>query len=271
MVADIFSIFSYEFMQRAFIVGLLIAMISPILGVFLVLRRLSMMGDTMSHSAFAGVAIGVVLNFAPTWTALAVAVVSALGIMKIRKDAKVAGDAALAVFFSLGLAIGIVLISLKPSSSINLSGILFGSLLLVGLEDIWIISAIVIGTLVTFFLLYKEFFFVTLDEDLASVSGLSPDKFNYFLTVLTGLVVVASIRIVGVLLVSALMVIPALASMQIARSFRQTILLAIMIAVLSVISGLTLSFYVSAAPGGTIILVAATIFLLTISIKRIWH
>lgn len=266
MVADIFS---YEFMQRAFIAGLLIGLIVPILGVFLVLRRLSIMGDTMSHSAFAGVAIGAVLGVVPIWTAFVVVITSALGIMKVRKAAKVAGDAALAVFFALGLAVGIVLISLRPAFSVNLNSILFGSLLLVGYEDIWILSGVVIATLVTFFLLYKEFFFVTLDEDLASVSGLSPDKFNYFLTVLAGIVVVASLRIVGVLLISGLMVIPALTSMQIARSFKQTIFLAVMIALSSVVCGLLLSFYVSAAPGGTIVLFAGTIFMITLIAKRL--
>jgi zinc transport system permease protein len=167
----------------------------------------------------------------------------------------------------MGLALGIVLLSLS-TVSFNVTSLLFGSILLVGWDDLLVILIITSLVLVSVFLLYKELFYVTLDEDLAKASGLSVNKYNYLLTILTGVMVVASIRIVGALLVPALLVIPALAAMQISRSFKQTFFLAIAFALISVLAGIFLSLSVSVPPGGTIVLTSIVIFVLTLYSKR---
>jgi zinc transport system permease protein len=264
----VLEILSYEFMQRAIIAGVLIALTAPVVGVFMVLKRMSLIGDTLAHTAFSGVALGTFLNVSPLWSSLIVTVVSAVGIVKTRQSAKVSGDAVLAIFFSMGLALGIVLLSLS-TVSFNVTSLLFGSILLVGWDDLIVILIISASVLVSVFLLYKELFYVTLDEDLAKASGLSVNKYNYLLTILTGVMVVASLRIVGALLVPALLVIPALSAMQISRSFKQTFFLAIAFALISVLAGMLLSLYVSAPPGGTIVLTSIIIFVITLYSKRL--
>jgi zinc transport system permease protein len=263
----VLEILSYEFMQRAIIAGVLIALTAPVVGIFMVLKRMSLIGDTLAHTAFAGVALGTFLNVLPLWSSLIVTVLSAVGIVKTKQSAKISGDAVLAVFFSMGLALGIVLLSLS-TVSFNVTSLLFGSILLVGWDDLLVILIISASVLVSVFLLYKELFYVTLDEDLAKASGLSVTKYNYLLTILTGVMVVASLRIVGALLVPALLVIPALAAMQISRSFKQTFFLAIAFALISVLAGIFLSVYVSVPPGGTIVLTSIVIFVVTLYSKR---
>jgi zinc transport system permease protein len=259
----------YDFIQRAFIAGIIVSLVAPVIGVFMVLRRLSLIGDTLSHTAFAGVAIGAVLNIFPLWTALITTVLGATAITKIRRSTRVAGDAALALIFSLGLALGIVMLSLATNVSASLESLLFGSILLVSFNDLLLITVIGLVTLATVFLLYKDLFYVTVDEDLARVSGLPVDSLNYLLSILTAIIVVASIRIVGILLISLLLVIPVLAASQIARSFRQTIIFSVLLAVLSVIVGIMASLYAPVPPGGSIVLTAIAIFLISIPVGKL--
>jgi zinc transport system permease protein len=264
----VFEIFTYEFMQRAIIAGVLIALTAPVVGVFMVLKKMSLIGDTLAHTAFAGIALGTFLDVFPLLTSIVVTVLSAMGIVKTRQSAKVSGDAVLAIFFSMGLALGIILLS-QSTASFNVTSLLFGSILLVGWDDIAIIAIITSLVLVSVALLYKELFYVTLDEDLAKASGLSVNKYNYLLTVLTGVMVVASLRIVGALLVPALLVIPALSAMQISRSFKQTFFLAIGFALVSVLVGIFTSAFVSRLPtGATIVLTSIVIFIIMLYSKR---
>ncbi|MBI4258820.1 MAG: metal ABC transporter permease [Thaumarchaeota archaeon] len=264
MVLDILA---YDFMQRALLAAIIVAITAPVVGVFMVLRRLSLMGETLSHITFAGVSLGVFLNIFPLWSALVATVLGSMGIAKIRQSARLSGDAALAVFFALGLGGGIVLLSLSRNVAVSLSSILFGSVLLVGWEDIFVISGTSIFTLGTVFLFYKEMFYVTLDEDLAKVSGLPVNWFNYLLSILAAIMIVAAMRVVGILMVSAMSVIPTLASMQLSRSFRQTIFLAMFLAVISVFLGMFIAFYAAVPPGGTIVLTTVSIFFLTVAAK----
>lgn len=266
MVLDLLS---YDFMQRALLAATIMALTAPVIGVFMVLRRLSLIGDTLSHITFAGVSAGVFLNMFPLWPALVATVLGSLGIAKLRRSARLSGDAALAVFFALGLGGGIVLLSLSRNVTVNLSSLLFGSVLLVGWDDILVIAGIAVFTLGVVFLLYKEMFYVTLDEDLAKVSGLPVNWLNYLLNVLAGIIVVASMRVVGILLVSAMLVLPALTSMQLSRSFRQTILLAVCFAIVSVFTGMFIAFYAAVPPGGTIVLTATALFFLTAAAKNL--
>lgn len=263
----VFDFFAHDFMQRALMAGLILAVSAPVVGMFMVLHRLSLVGETLSHSTFAGLGIGVFLNIVPLWSALATTVFAALGIAKIRESARVAGDAALAVFFALGLALGIVLLSLARNVTVSITSLLFGSVLLVTWNDILATAGIAAFALTIVALFYKELIYVTLDEDLARVGGLPVRPLNYLLSVLVAILVVGSIRVVGVLLVSALLVIPALAAAQMARSLRESFLLAVGFAVVAVGVGLVISFYGAVPPGGVIVLVAVGLFFATMLLK----
>ena len=265
----ILEFFAYEFIQRAFIAGLIIALTAPVIGVFMVMKRLSLIGDTLAHTAFAGIALGTLLNFAPIWSALVVTLVSSLGITKIRKSARVSGDAALAVFVSLGLAVGIFLISLSSSFPFNLSSLLFGSILLVTWGDVWLIAGVGLVVSFTVIVIFKEIVHVALDEELAKASGLPVSLLNYLLNILIAVMVVASMRIVGILLVSSLIIIPALTAIQIGRSFRQTMFLSSVFGACSLLIGMVIALVIDSSPSRTIVLSAVTIFLLSLAYRNL--
>lgn len=250
------EILQHAFMQRALLAGLTVAVVCPLIGVFLVLRRLSLIADTLSHVALAGIAIGLFVGVHPILSALVVAIAGGVGVDALRARGRMFGEAALAVFLSGGLAVAIVLIGLARGFTVDLFGYLFGSITTVTPLDVWVIAglggltaAIVLG-------LYKELFAITFDEETARTSGLPVRALNLLFTVLTALVVVLAMRIVGVLLVGALLVLPTLAAMQVASSFRGTLVAAIIFAVTAVLLGLVAAFYLDVAAGGAIVLVA---------------
>ncbi|MCI0503420.1 metal ABC transporter permease [Candidatus Micrarchaeota archaeon] len=249
----------YGFMQRAFIAGTLIAIVCSVIGLFLVLRRMSLMGDGLAHIAFAGIAGGMFFNIYPLLSALVFTVLSALGIQRL-KDMKVHGDAAIAIFFSFGLAVGITLISMSKGFGMDLFSYLFGSILAVNETDLAFISVLCAVTVALVWLFYKELFYITFDEESARAGGLPVEKLNTMLIVLTAVTVVVSMRVVGVLLVSSYIVLPASAALLISRSFQNTLFLAAAIALASTVVGLTAAFYFDAAAGGAIVLVLVGAF-----------
>jgi zinc transport system permease protein len=254
------EILQHSFMQRALLAGLIIAVVFPLIGVFLVLRRLSLIADTLSHVALAGIAIGLFAGIPPILAALVVDLAGGLGIEALRTRGRLSGEAALAVFLSGGLAVAIVLIGLARGFTVDLFGYLFGSITTVAPLDLWVIGALGAVTAGTVLVLYKDLFAVTFDEEAARTSGMPVGALNLLLTVLTALVVVLSMRIVGILLVSALLVIPALAAMRVATSFRGTVGAAVAFAVGAVLLGLVAAFYLDVAAGGAIVLVALGMF-----------
>lgn len=262
------EIFQHEFMVRAFAAGTITAIIAPLIGTFLVVRRLSLMAETLAHVSLLGIAIGLFANIQPVITATATAVVASLGIEKIRTSKKIFGESALALFFSGSLAFASILISLSNGFNRSLFSFLFGSVATVSPLDLYLIAglALVIGA--TFFFTYKELFLVSFDEELAQVSGLNARLMNTILIVLAAITVSLSIRIVGVLLIGALMVIPVVTAMQIARSFKQVLGYSVIISLISVISGLFTSYYFDLASGGTIVAIALGFFLVSLTIKR---
>lgn len=257
-----FSILHYDFMQRALCAGLLVGIICPLIGIFLVLRRQSLIGDGLGHIAFAGVATGWLLGIYPVYTATIFTVTAALGIEELRARRPAFGDMVLAIFFYTGMAIAILFSSMIKTSNVNLVSYLFGSIVTVDLQDLKVIVCLTCTVVAILMFIYKELIFMTFDEEVAKVSGLPVKKINMVIALLTAMTVSVSMRIVGVLLVAALMVIPAAASLQISRSFRTTMLNAILISELSVIIGLFSSFYLKVASGGTIVLTAVGIFML---------
>lgn len=256
MIPDMFQ---YAFMQRAFLAGALIAVVCSVIGVFLVLRRMSLMGDGLAHIAFAGIAGGMFFNVYPLLSALAYTVISALGIQRL-KDLKVHGDAAIAIFFSFGLALGVTMISMSNGFGIDLFSYLFGSILAVNENDLAFIGALCIMTIAVVWLFFKELFYITFDEDSARASGLPVEMMNQALIVLTAVCVVASMRVVGILLVSSYIVLPASTALLVSRGFRQTLLLSVFIALAATCIGLAGAFYLDAAAGGAIVLVLVAMF-----------
>lgn len=259
-----FDIFQYSFMIRAMQAGVIIAVIAPLIGVFLVLRRYSLIADTLSHVSFAGVALGFFLKINPLITAILAAVTSSIIIEKLRQSKKVFGESALSIFLSGSLALAVVLIGLSRGVGTDLFSYLFGSITTIRQSDVYIILAlgvVVIGLISAF---YKELLYVTVDEEAARVSGIPTQFINLLIIILSALTIALSIPAIGVLLVSALIVIPVTSALQLGKSLRDTIIVAEVISVFSVISGIIVSFYSNLPTGGAIVLITIVIFIFSL-------
>jgi zinc transport system permease protein len=257
----VFEILQYSFIQRALISGIAVAVSCSLVGIFLVLRRQSLFGDALSHVAFGGIALGLFTNLYPLWTALVVSVFASLGITKLRQSTKIPPDAAVAIMLSSGLAVGIILIGLSGGFSLDLESFLFGSILLISSQDqlmILLLSAVIV---VVIFKFYKQFMYIAFDEDQARVGGIDATKLIYVFIVLASLAVIVSVRLVGVLLISSLIVIPNISAMMLGKGFKKTMFISISIAAVSVIGGIVTSFVFNLAPGGTIVILSITILL----------
>lgn len=261
------EIFGFGFMQRALIAGIAISSVCSVIGLFLVLRRQSLFGDSLAHMAFGGIAIGLFTNTYPLWTAFVASILAALGITKLRHSTNIPADSAVAIMLSSGLALGILLLSLSGGFSVDLFSFLFGNILLVSFEDTLLILVMTAVVLTSVSILYKQFLYITFDEEQAKVSGIKVMRLNYLFIVLASLTVIASMRLVGILLISSLVVIPNITAMMLGRGFRKTALISVMLSVISVISGIALSYILNSAPSGTIVMISISIFLLTLIVK----
>ena len=259
----------FGFMQRAFAAGLVMAVVCPLIGVFLVPRRLSLIADTLAHVALAGVAIGLLMGASPILGALIVTVVGALGMERLRSRGALQGDAALAIFLSGGFALAVVLISLARGFNADLFAILFGSILTISPSDVWLISALGAVVVVTILASYRRLFVITLHEDLARTSGVPVTALNLMLTLLTALTTVVAMRMVGVLLVSAMIVIPTLTGLSLGRSFRRATVVAIVMALAAVGVGLTAAYYLSLAAGGAVVLTSLLMYAAVALVRRV--
>lgn len=250
-----------EFMQRAWLAGLIMAVICPLIGSFLVLRRQSLIGDGLGHIAFAGVAGGALWGYSPVLSAAAATILGALAIERVRVRLSDAADMVLAIFFYSGMGLAVVFTGLNKEGGFNLSSILFGSLMTVSGRDLAIVAALGLCTIIFVALFYRPLQYLTFDETSAKVAGLPVERLNLLLALLTALTVALSMRIVGLLLVSAMLVIPVACALQTARSFAGTVLQSMLYGALSVALGLTVSYYANLAPGGTIVLMGTALFL----------
>lgn len=257
------EILQYSFIVRALEAGIVVALIAPFIGIFLVLKRYSLIADTLSHVSLAGVALGLLLGINPILTALGTTVIASLGIEKLRTSKKVYGESALAIFLSGSLALAIVLLSLAHGFNANLFNYLFGSILTVTTEDVYIVVALATLVFLVLIACYKELVYITFDQDAAKVSGVPTQLINTIFIILSALTVSLAIPIVGVLLISALMVIPVVTALQLKKSFIKTIVYAQIFSVVSVISGIFVSFYFNLSTGGTIVLIMIAIFFTT--------
>ena len=263
------EILGYSFIQKGLIAGAAIAIICSLMGMFLVLRRYSLFGDALSHMAFGGISLGLFIGIYPLWTAFAVSVLGALGITKLRKSTKISGDAAIAVLLVSGLGIGVLLISATGGFKVDLFSFLFGSILLISTEDMLLILGISSGIVATLVALRKQLLHLTFDEEQAQVSGINTDKLNYVFVVLASVTVITSMRLVGILLISALIVLPNITAIMFGKGFKKTIALSVSMSVTSVVSGIILSYYLDLAPSGTIVMISVAMLVGTLLFKYV--
>ena len=262
-----FEILTYSFMHRALISGIAIAILCSVVGLFLVLRRYSLFGDAIAHSSFGGIALGLLAGVYPLWTAYGVAIVSALIITKIKDRYNISGDASIAVLLSSGIAAGLVIISFSGGFTIDIFSFLFGSILLVSVNDTLLILALTGAILIVILLLYRQLLYSTFNEEQAKVSGIPVEKINYLIIFMAGITVVTSIQLVGVLLISALFVIPNVTAIMYGRGFKQTAIISMSFSVFSVVVGILISYIFDITPAGTIVLLSVGLLGITMGIK----
>lgn len=265
----------YDFLRHTFLTGLLIGIIAPLLGTFLVVRRLSLLADALSHVTLAGIAFGLFLEkkvamplITPLYSGMLFSVFGAILIEKLRTVYKSYQELGIPIILSGGVGLSVIFISLANGFNTDLFNYLFGSVSAVSRNDFLSILGISIFIIIVIFLFYKELITLSFDEEHATVSGIHSKRIHFLFIVLTALVIAASIRIVGVLLVSALMTLPVAAAMQLAKSFKHLMVLSILFGELAVIIGLISGYYLSIPPGGTIVMVSIVILLISIGFKH---
>ena len=259
--------FELGFMQNAFIAGFIVSILCPFIGLFIVLKRYSMIGDTLSHSSFAGVAIGLLIGADPLLTAFLFTSACALVIEFLRTYYRKYGELVMSIVMTLSLGIAIILIS-SGKTSAKVDSFLFGSILTVTESDIFLI--IIVGgiCLAVLSFLYNKLIYVTFDENAAKTAGINVKLINYIFTLLVGATISLSIRVMGILVVSSIIVVPVATAMQLKKGFTKTLILAILFGFFDVMTGLFLSYYINSAPGGTIAVTSVIILILTLIFKR---
>lgn len=270
------DILEFDFLRYTFLTGLLIGIVAPLLGTFLVVRRLSLLADALSHVTLAGIAFGlfmekqfVTLTLNPIYSGMGFSVLGAVLIEKLRAIYKGYQELGIPIILSGGVGLSVIFISLANGFNTDLFNYLFGSVSAVSKSDFLMILGISIFIIVMITLFYKELLTLSFDEEHATVSGIHASRIHFLFIVLTALVIAVSIQIVGVLLVSALMTLPVAAAMRIASSFKQLIVISITFAETAVISGLISGYYFSIPPGGTIVVASIIILLIAISLNRL--
>lgn len=265
----------YDFLRYTFYTGLLIGIIAPLLGTFLVVRRLSLLADSLSHVTLAGIAFGLwldkllTISLSPLYGGIAFSVLGSVFIEKLRRMYPAYQEIGIPIILSSGVGLSVIFISLANGFNSDLFNYLFGSVSAVSKNDFYTILGITVIVLIIIFIFYKELLTLSFDEEHAIVSGIHAKRIHLLFIILTALVIAASIRIVGVLLVSALMTLPVAAAMRIAKSYKQLILYSLLFGEVAVVSGLISGYYLSIPPGGTIVMTAVIILLGSLSYQKL--
>lgn len=262
------NILQYDFMRKAILVGLLIGIMTPLIGITLVLRRLSLIGDSLSHTSLAGVAAGLAFGFNPVFGAVAASVIAALSIERIRRLFPKYGEISIAIIMSTGIGLAGILSGFAKNTS-SFHSFLFGSIVAITDLELYVVIVLSGVVIVTLTLLYKELLFMTFEEEAARLAGVPIRSINLVFTVLMALTISISARTVGALVVSSLMVIPVALAMQIGKSYKQTMVISVTSGVSFVLVGLVISFYADLKPGATIVLVGVVTLLFAIIIKNV--
>lgn len=258
----------YGFMKNALMAATLISILCPTVGVFLVLKRYSMMGDTLSHASFAGIALGLVLGYNPLLCAFIFTSICGLFIELLRDYYKKYAELVMSIVLTLSVGIAIILISTGRSGA-SVNSFLFGSILTVTKNDLYTIAFLSIISFITLFFLYNKLLYVTFDEQGASITGIKVKFINYLFTLLVGATISVSIRITGILVISSMIVIPVATALQLNKDFKTTLLFSIIFGVIDILFGLVCSYYIDSAPGGTIAVTSIIVLLLVLLMKRI--
>jgi zinc transport system permease protein len=275
LVSDFFE---YAFLQHALIAGLIIGLVSPLVGIFLVVRRLSLIAEALSHITLSGVAAGLLLqkNFAifasisPLYAGMSFAVIGSIFMERIRQFYRSYQELAIPILLSGGIAVGVVLIGLGNGFGTDISSLLFGNILAINVQDLWLIGAVAILVICFLLLFFKELFALAFDEEHAVLTGIRGRWLHLIFIILVAMVISVAIRVVGILLVSALMTLPVATSMQLSLSFRKTAFLSILFAEFSIIAGLIFAYWLDIASGGAIVLVSIALLLFVIIGKRLF-
>jgi zinc transport system permease protein len=258
----------YAFMQRALVAGILAGLLCALLGFFVVLKRLSFIGVGISHSAFGGVAIGVLLGIEPIFAAALFSIIIAWAIGWLSRKGRLHEDTAIGILFSSAMALGVALISLSTTYQVDLFGYLFGNILAASPRDLWVLAGITLAVFTAISLLFKELLFIAFDEEVARANGLPVTPLNFLLLTCLALTVVAAMRVVGLILVEALLVIPAAIGFQLARGYRGMFWISAASAVAAAVAGLLISYVFNVAAGATIVLVLALLFAVALAVAR---
>ena len=262
-----FEAVSYESIPHALVSGIIISILCSVVGLFLVLRRYSLFGDALAHSAFGGVAFGLFVGIYPLWIACIVAILSALGLTKVRQKFDISSDAIVAILFATGLGAGVILVSMSDDLDLHdIEEFLFGSAI-IDTQNVITILVMAGAILTILFFTYKKLLYSTFSEEQAKASGIPVDKMSYLLIAIAGVTVVISMQLVGVLLISVLFVLPNVSAMLYSRSFKQTMFLSMCFAVSATVSGIMISYQFDIAQSGCIVLVAAVIFVGSLIVK----
>ena len=268
---DIFEYLQYGFIQRALLCGSFIALLCSTLGVLLVLRRFSLIGDGLAHVTFGSVALGLFLRVYPLYISLPVVMLSSLGILRLTQRARLYGDAAIGIVSSVGIAGGVLLASVAGGFNVDLFSYLFGNILAIGKEELYLSIALSIAVLAVIVLYFQEIFSMTFDEEFARVSGIATERLNTLLVLLTAITVVLSMNVVGIMLISALLILPAVTALQLARGFRTAMLISASAALASVVGGIFISLALNLPTGATIVLTNFVLFLVAFAIRNLRH
>ncbi|MFZ5996770.1 MAG: metal ABC transporter permease [Nitrospirota bacterium] len=266
---DIFEFLQYGFIQRAVIAGSFIALLCSTLGVMLVLRRLSLIGDGLAHVTFGSVALGLLLRVYPLYASIPLVILGSLGVLRLMERAKLYGDAAIGLVSSLGIAGGVILASVAGGFNVDLFSYLFGNILAISESEVIIAIILSLTVLLVISLYYNELFSLTFDEEFAKTSGINTEKLNTIVIILAAVTVVLTMRVVGIMLTSALLIIPAVTALQLARSFRTAMVIASVTSVLSVISGIGISFAFDLPTGAVIVIVNFIFFTVAYGYKKV--
>jgi len=258
----------YSFMQNALLAGIFISILCPLVGVFLVLKRYSMMGDTLSHASFAGIAIGLVMGLNPLLTAFLFTSICGVLIEALRSYFRKYSELVMSIILTFSIGLAIILISTGKASA-NVNSFLFGSILTVSSTDLSLIALLSIISFIVILVLFNKLLYITFDEDGAKTAGINTKAINYIFTLLVGAAISVSIRVMGILVISSMIVIPVAAALQLKKGFKQTLAYSIIFGFIDIILGLISSYYINSAPGGTIALVSVIVLIIVILYKSL--
>lgn len=260
----------YAFIQRAYLAGSFIAVVCAMLGLFLVLRKLSLIGDGLSHVSFGAIALGLFFGIYPFYVAIPIVLTASYFILRLTEGARLYGDAAIGIVSSFGVAAGVILASLSKGFNVDLFGYLFGNILSISRQEVYMSLGLSLAVLSVIVLLYNDLFSATFDEEYARITGIRTDRIHLILTFLTAIAVVLAVKVAGVMLVSALLILPPVTALQISKRFKGAVLTSVFVGVVSVFAGITISFFLDLPAGATIVMVNVVIFSIALGFRKMF-